>query len=222
MDYCHYLTDYDVMVCRECKIGVRQEHIDGHLKGSPHSLPKVERDQVAGAAQRPRSAVGSISGEQAYRKPSPHSAPLRALRPPLTNGFSCMFPIEGSDGKSTECGFVLASSKNMELHCRRVHGWRSAARRGRPRRHAEETKIIDRPWRNGVKYQRFYLQGPQSNFFEVSRDVSTPERDDGEPEGADPCDKLLLKLRDRHAEQEEAERKHKIPQRSQKRLDEVS
>ncbi|KAH8749813.1 hypothetical protein BGZ57DRAFT_1010455 [Hyaloscypha finlandica] len=48
------------------------------------------------------------------------------------------------------------------------HGWKTPSGRGRRKKDAT---IPDVPWRSGVSYQRFFVQGPKSGFFEVGRGV---------------------------------------------------
>lgn len=206
MEQIHYLQEYDVLVCRQCRDGVRPEHIDSHFKGNLHGVAKDERMRILTAAYAVRSAFEDTIAENTARTPPANSAPISALRPPGTDGFRCTFPVRKEDGETSDCGHVLGSVKNMEMHCRIVHGWKSSAPRGRPRRRANGAGKGDRPWRAGVHYQRFYRQGPRSTFFEVSKGVDTADIGSEGTEETDAGDRLIGRIEERHAQQEEAER----------------
>ena len=56
--------------------------------------------------------------------------------------------------------------RNIRKHSFNAHSWKSSSGRGRPKKGAANPPV---PWRSGVLYQRFFVQGPKSGFFEVGR-----------------------------------------------------
>lgn len=207
MDHVDYLSAYDVVTCRACSIGIRPEHIDGHFKAAPHLLEKAERRRVREHARQLREgAGGSSANTNSHRRtPPPDSTAFPALGPAFTGGLACTLLVDDSTGSKNECGYVLGNEKNMELHCRRVHGWTSKTRRGRPRRHATQRGVIARPWRSGIEFQRFYTHGPGSSFFEVNRGRQSPSSGNAGLEATDPYSLLLDAIRKRRLAQREAE-----------------
>lgn len=169
-------------------------------------MAKDERKRVVTAAHAVRAAFEDSIAESTARTPPANSAPMNVLRPPGTGGVRCAFPMRKDNGETSECGYVLGSVKNMEMHCRSVHGWKSSAPRGRPRRRAKGVGAGSRPWRTGVHYQRFYRQGPRSTFFEVSKGAGSANVGGRETSEADAGVALLSRIEERHAQQEEAER----------------
>lgn len=207
MDRVDYLAAYDVVTCRACFVGIRPEHIGGHFKAPPHQLGKAERERICKHAQRLRepSEGGRAEASSHPRTPPPDSTAFQALGPAFSGGLACTLLADGGDSPEDECGYVLGNVKNMELHCRRVHGWTSKTRRGRPRRHATQRGVAARPWRSGIEFQRFYTHGPGSSFFEVNRGRQTPSSGNAGLEAADPYSRLLGAIRERRLAQREAE-----------------
>jgi hypothetical protein len=59
--------------------------------------------------------------------------------------------------------------RNIRKHYLEEHEWENPKGRGRPKR--DVIKLVpDVPWRSGVLYQRFFVQGPKSGYFKVRRD----------------------------------------------------
>jgi hypothetical protein len=99
--------------------------------------------------------------------------PIIALQAPQTNGLRCTFGVKSG----FVCPYVCGSIRNIRKHAFETHGWKTPSGRGRRKKDAT---IPDVPWRSGVSYQRFFVQGPKSGFFEVGR--GTGERLSGEAE----------------------------------------
>lgn len=56
----------------------------------------------------------------------------------------------------------------MQKHYRSVHGWVNKQRKGGSLAQRRRAHDIARPWRTGVRCQRFFNRGPRQEYFEVS------------------------------------------------------
>ncbi|KAF1730629.1 hypothetical protein CRV24_008698 [Beauveria bassiana] len=92
-DQIHYLQEYYVLICRQCRDGVRPEDMDGHFKSKQHSMAKDERMRVVTAAHAVRAAFEDSIAESTARTPPANSTPMSVLRPPGTDGVRCAFPM---------------------------------------------------------------------------------------------------------------------------------
>jgi len=78
--------------------------------------------------------------------------------PVYINGFQCT--QEG-------CEYICQGLKNIQRHCRVEHQWVNSQKRGRQRREEREHIQEQKPWREGVSYQRFFEYAQWKKFFEV-------------------------------------------------------
>lgn len=157
MEYFVYLPEYRLLVCRSCRAAVIGCRIQAHLKNTPHKLEKTEIQQV----QRWASELDIVQGKEEIPGiliPPQDSLPIKALGQPSTGGFHCTF--------SEDCRYMSARIKKMREHLRESHSWDQSLRAGR---RSAATAEPDGPWRAGVLYQRFFVAGPRSEYFEVAR-----------------------------------------------------
>jgi len=141
----------------------------------PHGFVKQERERIA---KKVAEIDGLILNPEAFTQcefpfPADISEPIAALQAPQTSGFRCTFPIT----EGVICPFVSKTEKRMQGHCKKAHNWRNPRRRG----HQPKGSSQEVPWRTGVQYQRFFVQGAKSRFFEVGRGAGDPSS--GEAEG---------------------------------------
>ncbi|KAK1953554.1 hypothetical protein LY78DRAFT_540452, partial [Colletotrichum sublineola] len=155
--YFHYLDAHRVLVCRTCTTSVTKRRIRVHLQAAPHRLTKDEIDK----AERWAVTVDIIENPDDIKTPSDDCRPIEELGQPGENGYQCTF---GSKTGSS-CPFVGTDLGRIREHLKAIHRWDQGLR---PGRQAAPERVQDGPWKAGVYYQRFFTQGPRSEYFEVA------------------------------------------------------
>ena len=124
------------------------------------------------------------------RYPEPTSAPVPGL-PVYTDGFQCT--QEG-------CEYICQGLKHIQRHCRVVHQWVNPRKTSRPRKDEIEQQERQKPWREGVSYQRFFEYAQWKRFFEVQSQVQ---------ETNDPDDQAITERAYEQAKREKNEQREK-------------
>lgn len=168
MEQFSHLPEFQVVICKKCKYAVLPSCIDSHFAPErPHGLTRKARRQITDGLGR---IGGLIKNEEILKSckfpfPADTSSPIAALAAPQSNGFRCTFHV----GEGVTCPYVCGNIRNIRKHSWSEHGWKSINKGGRPKKDAPKVSQ-EVPWRSGVLYQRIFVQGPKSGFFEVGRD----------------------------------------------------
>ena len=207
MEYLVHLPAFRILVCKECHHAVLPSQLNSHFHAPPHRFAKAERQRIEDAVAL--DVPGLIPNEtylqrMAFPFPADTTAPLDALGPARDGGLRCPYTTLADAG----CPFVSGSEKKMMKHCREQHGWENRKGKGRPSKHSVPVHTT-RPWRSGISYQRFFIQGPKSGFFEVGRNA--PRENVSPDDEGDPYDRLLEAMNARHAGVAAAERNALLP-----------
>jgi hypothetical protein len=89
-----------------------------------------------------------------------------------SNGFRCTF--------EPSCYQICASVREMNRHLREIHHDLSYfGKKGRPAK-GREAPIASPHFRSGVYYQRLFLKGPRSEYFEVDPEARPAQVSDQE------------------------------------------
>ncbi|KAH7147124.1 hypothetical protein B0J13DRAFT_524825 [Dactylonectria estremocensis] len=145
---------------------VTLQRIKEHLRGSPHHLSSAEIKKVQNWASE--LAIISDNKEICKLPLLPNDTPpISVLGKPSTGGFR-------------SCRFVGSNLKRMREHLKREHGWDPQLKPGRCAVAAFELGPSSGPWRSGVYYQRLFLTGPRSEYFEVARGLDLESLATGE------------------------------------------
>src|ERR1700761_705510 len=174
MDHIIHLPEFRVVVCKECKYAVLPSEIDSHFQRQrPHKFTKEARQKITTAVEQIHGLIQrqeEIARE--FQFPIDTAKPITVLAAPRTNGFRCTFTIEG--GKT--CPWVSANRKRIGEHSWEEHHWKSTNKGGWSQKKSSTRVVQEVPWRIRVQYQRFFMHGPKSGFFEVGRNTepSTP------------------------------------------------
>ena len=166
MDQFIHLPEFRVIICKKCKYAILPSQINAHFTPQcPHGFVKQEWERIMREVAK---VDGLIRDTEALKQcdfpfPIDTAEPIPALQAPQTNGFRCTFEIN----QESTCQYVCKTIKKLQVHSWEKHQWK--APRGRPKKDAAKPTNI--PWRSGVSYQRFFVQGPKSGFFEVGRGV---------------------------------------------------
>jgi hypothetical protein len=165
MTHFTYEKEYRLLGCRLCATMVTRQRIKEHLRGRPHQLNSGAVKKVQEwASQLDIIDNGEISGLPLL----PDDAPaIDVLGPPKTGGFRCTVMLENREGPSM-CRFVGSDTRRIREHSKHERGWDPGLRPGRASK-ATMSRQGQMPWRGGALYQRLFLKGPRSEFFEVLR-----------------------------------------------------
>jgi RecQ family ATP-dependent DNA helicase len=160
MEYFIHLPDYRILICRSCKAAVIRCRVQPHLRDAPHKLEKSDIQQVLGWASK-LDIVDKNKDIPSIPVPPEDSPPIEALGEPKTGGFRCTY--------TTNCLYVGTSKRRIREHLRDSHSWDQQLKGGRRSAVQSEEEQNDGPWRSGVLYQRFFITGQRSEYFEVRR-----------------------------------------------------
>ena len=160
--YFDHLQEYLLAVCKECRYGVLPSHIARHLtKG--HKLLSKDAQLVA---EEVESWGGLAQYASEVQVPDTAIRPISEL-PVFTDGQLCQL----DPGR---CRQVFRSVGSLRKHWQRVHGWSAGYKKGRPS--STKEKVIHQRTEQASKTvhcQRLLVQGPGSQYFEVSTDVDS-------------------------------------------------
>jgi hypothetical protein len=161
-----YEEEYRLLGCRLCATMVTRQRIKDHLQSRPHHLNSSEIKKVQEWASQLELINDNreISGLPLLPDDTPA---IDVLGPPKTGGFRCTFIVENEGGTSM-CRFVGSDTRRIREHSKHEHGWDLGLKPGKTPA-ATNKGHDERPWRGGVLYQRLFLKGPRSEFFEVLR-----------------------------------------------------
>ncbi|EGU72851.1 hypothetical protein FOXB_16640 [Fusarium oxysporum f. sp. conglutinans Fo5176] len=162
--YFTYEEQYKLLGCRLCATMVTRQRIKDHLRGRPHHLNGSEIKKV----QEWASQLELINDNQKISGlplPPDDTPAIEVLGPPKTGGFRCTFKVKNEGGTLT-CRFVGSDKRRIWEHLKHEHGWDLGLKGGKASA-ATNNGRDERPWRGGILYQRLFLKGPRSEFFEV-------------------------------------------------------
>ncbi|KAJ9634359.1 hypothetical protein H2199_009017 [Coniosporium tulheliwenetii] len=112
--------------------------------------------------------------------PGPGSAPLPSLTT-YHDGFRCT--VDGQGG--VQCAYICRTLSGIKEHCRKKHSWINDWKRGGNVKARTEQRRPDPPWRVGVSCQRFFVNGPHQQYFQVCNgEESLDQNDDEQQTGA--------------------------------------
>ncbi|OAQ58899.2 hypothetical protein VFPPC_16935 [Pochonia chlamydosporia 170] len=133
---------YPFLFCTLCKYAVLVPSICDHLKDvHDDKISTNQRKAVREAASRLSGMYQRKEDMINYKFPSLGDCPIPHLRDAVTDGLRC-----------NECGWITRSKPRMRAHCGKTHAGGSNLR-----------------WRANVHCQRLFAKGPNSVWFEVSR-----------------------------------------------------
>lgn len=164
MDRFIHMPEYRVIICKECRYAVLPSHIDSHFQKDEHKLDKKERKRIESEVA---VEVNGLIGNEVALKHSEFPFPLPTAKPipelaPAKEGVKCTFTTNG-----IQCRYVCYTEQHMQVHSKQEHRWKQG-RKGRPKKGSAK----EVPWQTGIYCQRFFIQGPQSRYFEVQPPAS--------------------------------------------------
>ena len=134
-----HLSEYRVVVCKQCQFAVVPSQISRHLRDHHPSVSKECQYKVVSSFQHVQD-VAYMKEDIQY--PESTCTPVPGL-PVYTDGFQC---TQGG------CQYICRGLKNIQRHCRVVHEWVNPQKNSRPRKDEREQREEQKPWREGVRY----------------------------------------------------------------------
>lgn len=168
MEYFDYLPGLRLLACRTCKTCVTKCRIQSHLTGVPHKETKDRIRQIQEWAGE-YDIVGGIEEIKGIPVPNENDPPITSLGSPGTGGFRCEF--------ESDCVFVGTQLRRVREHLRTQHGWVDEVKVGRKKAGQAAEEATRSPFRANVEYQRLFVRGPRSEYFEVSRGSGAAARE---------------------------------------------
>jgi hypothetical protein len=158
MDLIEQLSQFGIIVCKKCQIGVLpnsqwNSHFRKHQVA--HSVRQGMRECML---EDPQIIRDEQQLEEKFEYPVGEVS-LPQL-PVYRDGLRCEMAGEGEE----QCRFVCRSPTHIKAHCRTQHGWINRQGRGGSMR---QRQSVQRPWREGVHCQRLFYSGPRCGYFEV-------------------------------------------------------
>ena len=164
-DLFQHVAEWQIIVCKECRHAVWPDHVRGHSVGTQHRMSSKEASAIG-------DEVAAWPGLATTRSDFtvPDTVPKPIVEIPLySDGLKCI-------RDPRRCSYVCRGRKAIQNHWRTCHGWMVQNGRGgsgKARKTAAETRF--RTGAKEVECQRMFVQGPHSQYFEVSRTASVPD-----------------------------------------------
>jgi hypothetical protein len=115
----HQVPTLGILICHQCKHGVRPTEVEQHLK-KKHYLKYIVAIQITQAISQWHDIQHDSS---AIQIPQALDEPLPIL-PCHTDGLLCLQGL-------TQCNYVATTIKSMRKHWQVVHQWSQQSHRGR-------------------------------------------------------------------------------------------
>ncbi|RYP59361.1 hypothetical protein DL771_010908 [Monosporascus sp. 5C6A] len=159
-----YVYDFGVrlIICKKCRFacvaGEVESHLDGGADHATRSAGK-RRAITQKVQQIPEILVNQAQLGVSFQFSDPACAAVPFLQRPADDGLGCRrYP------------YISRALQKIQKHCRTAHGWVNPLAKGRWRREGQGKKAAaaDLPWREGVRYQKFFRARAASGWFEES------------------------------------------------------
>jgi hypothetical protein len=156
-EHFHHLSEWHVVVCRECQYAVWPAQVKGHLMNKQHGMSGKQAAAVSEEISE-WPGVAQYSGE--FHMPKYVEQAVDGL-PVFTDGIKCHLD-------QGECSYVGRSIAVVKEHWRKAHGFSAGQRRGGSgmlKKEDIERRVSQHCRR--VCCQRFFVQKEHSQYFEV-------------------------------------------------------
>ncbi|RKL22022.1 hypothetical protein BFJ72_g14786 [Fusarium proliferatum] len=174
-------------ICTKCEYACVANEVLAHLKNNHASITKFEARQVQEAVNTIPGVIKNQAELEKWEPPSPTIERIPYISPPKDDGKGC-----------NECKYVGSDDRRISDHYKVEHGFVGGRKRGR---YAGRITITEKPWREGVRYQRLFRSRAKSGFIEVERGIEVREDKDQPQEGIDQVAEFLKRI---HQEDEDA------------------
>ena len=154
-----HLVEHQLIVCKSCRHAIWSDQIQRHYQGFNHKWKKSAAIALTTAIQ---SWIGMIQYSIELTVPKQIEKPISSL-PLHKDGLLCQI-------NPARCQYVCRNVKWMKTHCKQKHDWVQQARKGNVSRGGTERQKPT-PWM-AVQCQRFFVQGPASQYFVVGQPIS--------------------------------------------------
>lgn len=185
--FVYHLPAFPFPICTKCKYAYVINEVLAHLKNNHASITKFKARQVQEAVNTIPSVIKNQAELEKWEPPSPTIERIPYISPPKDDGKGC-----------NECKYIGSDDRRISDHYKVEHGFVGGRKRGR---YAGRTTITEKPWREGVRYQRLFRSRAKSGFIEVERGIEVREDKDQPQEGIDQVAEFLKRI---HQEDEDA------------------
>ncbi|KAF1818785.1 uncharacterized protein K489DRAFT_326901, partial [Dissoconium aciculare CBS 342.82] len=157
--YFEHESEWQLAICRECRVAVWPAHIMRHLQSNHH---RVEHKEAQRIAEEVQTWPGLALSASQLILPSTVRPPIEAL-PIYQDGIQCCLEPES-------CRYVCRSIGTIRRHWRRCHQWSRQGRQSGGGSGSAKTQKIAQAGASAcrpVHCQRFFAHQECSGYFEV-------------------------------------------------------
>lgn len=117
-----HLSQYQVVVCKDCHYAVLPPHINTHLRSKAHQFSPNQRQKVIAEVQKVKGLIQNTDELQASQFPYPTitDPPISALGPIRSDGLKCQF----TTSQGLPCSFIVCTLRKIQQHCEVMHMWK--------------------------------------------------------------------------------------------------
>ncbi|KAK1051294.1 hypothetical protein LTR74_016867 [Friedmanniomyces endolithicus] len=155
----HHIAEWQVVVCKACRISVWPDHVSGHLTGQQHRISRKDATAISGEVG---TWPGVAHNRSEFEVPSVVRQPIAEI-PLYTDGLKCT-------RDPSQCSYTCRGRTSIRNHWREKHRWLIQSGRGGGGQ--RKKGALQRRFATGAKEvecQRLFLQ-----VFEVCRSVDVP------------------------------------------------
>ncbi|KAF1818794.1 uncharacterized protein K489DRAFT_326976, partial [Dissoconium aciculare CBS 342.82] len=165
-EYFEYEREWQLAVCRECRVAIWPAHAAAHLRGPVHRVPGAKAQQAADELQAWPGIVNHVSQ---FAIPIHVDRPVPALALYM-DGIQCRL-------EPTTCRYINRSMRGIQEHWRTCHQWsvRSGRGGGSGAAKARDVEAAKARACAPLQCQRFFAQGPHSSYVEVRQPQQDPD-----------------------------------------------
>ena len=151
-------TDYNVLICRACQIGVSYLSLEAHLLASHRNLSSQRRRELLHSAATFPGNPRILTCDDFQYPVTPRDVfqDVQYFR----DGMRCL-----RCESTTVAPYIARSRTAMHRHLHVTHGWVNPRKCGR---YSGSQTQLPQEWQSNITCQRLFLTGRQSGFFEVS------------------------------------------------------
>jgi hypothetical protein len=156
MEHFTHLTQYQIIICKDCKYAVLPSQIDSHLASAKHRIPVRRRRAIQEKIQTWPELLQNEADLVRLQMPTHGPPPLEQLE----------VYVDGR--KCGTCGHIMRTDEGIKKHYRIRHGWVNHWKKGLKATDRRRARLsVGRPWTEGVHCQRFFPQGRRQEYFEM-------------------------------------------------------
>ncbi|KAK3620762.1 hypothetical protein LTR56_020751 [Elasticomyces elasticus] len=149
----HHIAEWQIIVCKACRVGVWPDHVSGHLTGQQH---RISREDAIAISDEVGTWPGVAHHRSEFGVPAVVRQPIAEI-PLHTDGLKCI-------REPSQCSYICSGRTSIGNHWRGKHGWLiQSGRGGGGHRKQEAVQRRCATGAKGVECQRLFVQARSAN-----------------------------------------------------------